>query len=93
MRFGKHHVFDLHQAGGGSALVFVKFHGDLLDRVLILGNHHMLERVDTAARFFYLCRHQLAGFFNLGEAEHLGQNVRKCFNRHIEVSGGEREPV
>ena len=43
MRFFQHHVFHLHQADLGGALVFVKLHRDVLDVRLQLRDHDVLQ--------------------------------------------------
>ena len=65
----EHHVLDLHDAGGGAALVFLQLHGDELDGLLVLGDHHVLQGVDPAAGAFYLRRQ------TEGESKHLALDV------------------
>ena len=76
MRFFQHHVFHLHQADLGGALVFVKLHRDVLDVRLQLRDHDVLQRVDATACLFNLCRHQLAGFFHFRQLQHFGEEAQ-----------------
>ena len=75
MRFLQHHILNLHQTDLCASLIFIKFHGNILDIFLQFGDHNVLERIDTPACLFNLSSHKLARLFHLRETQKIRQHV------------------
>ena len=88
MRFLQHHVLDLHQAGGVAAFVFVQLHGDIADVLLGLRDHHIFQRVDTAAGLFNVLCQQLHGLFHLCQLQHIGKNRLHLLQCRVQLAAG-----
>ena len=67
----QHHVFHFHQPDLCASLIFIQLHCDIFDICLQIRDHHMLQRVNPATGFFNLSSHQLTGFFDLRQLEHI----------------------
>ena len=56
----QHHILYLHQTNLGTSLIFIQFHGNVLDALLCLWDNHMLQCIDTPPGFLNLTGQQLA---------------------------------
>lgn len=52
----EHHILHLHEPDGGVAVVLLQLHGDILDALLGLRDHHIFQGIDPAAGLFNLLR-------------------------------------
>ena len=53
----------------------------------------MLQRINTAASFFYLVSHELTSLLNLGKSYHLWKDTAESAYRAVKVCGGECRAV
>jgi hypothetical protein len=53
----------------------------------------MLQGINAAPGFLDLRRHQLAGFLNLSQSQHIRQEVLQGFDRIVQITGGKSKTV
>ena len=85
MRLVEQHILDLHQPCAAAAVVFLELHGDVLDSLLITGNHDVLQGIDPAARLFNFRRHQLAALFVLRKLDQVGEELVKAHDSVVKL--------
>ena len=76
-------LLDFHQLARGGAGLLVQLHRDVFDGLGIVGDHDVLQRVDTTACALDLGRHQGNGLFIGGK---LGEKMR--FVSRLSIGAG-----
>ena len=91
--FLEEHILHLHQPRRGGAVIFIQLHGDIPNRLLGVRDHHIFQRVNPAAGLFDLLRHELGGFFDLRQLEHLLKHLAQRVYGSIQLTGGGRKAI
>ena len=93
MRVLQHHVFDFHQTDLGRSLVLIQLHRNVFDVGLRLRDDDVFQSVYTTSGLFDLITHQLAGFLDLRQFQHIRQDICQRFDRIIQIAGRECKAI